>query len=393
MRTIHNNLNFDNSEIAFRDKTNFELRQSYMLFKVLNSNTMVNISKYIVEFAFALHIPIKWIIRKTLYKHFVGGESIMDCKKTIEKLAERNVGTILDFAVEGEDQEELFDATCNEVIRTIEFAHNNKNVPFSAFKITGIGRFSLLGKISDEVDLTVDENDEFIRIHNRVDSIFKRGYELNVPILIDAEHSWIQPILDKMVLEMMEKYNRDTAIVRNTYQMYRNDSVRRLKEHHEISLEKGYKFGLKIVRGAYMEIERARSEAIGYPSPIHPDKIATDKDFDDIIRYFINNIDTIDFMVATHNEDSTHLLAELIEEYNLPKDHPSIYFSQLYGMSDHITFNLSENGYNVVKYIPYGKVKTMMPYLFRRAEENMSVRGQSSRELSMIESELRRRRM
>lgn len=392
MHTLRTNIDFSNSEVAFKNKTTSELRQAHMLFKVMNSNTMVNIGKHLVNFAFYFHLPIKWAIRKTIYKHFVGGTSISDCAKTINALSKRHVGAILDYAVEGEEKDEIFDATCAEVIRTIEFAQNNKDIPFSAFKITGIGRFLLLAKMSDEVEITDDEQAEFERIYNRVDSIFKRGYELGVPVLIDAEHSWIQPVLDKIVLEMMEKYNKEKAIVQNTYQMYRHDAINRLKEHHQISLEKGFKYGLKIVRGAYMEIERARAEAIGYPSPIHPQKLATDKDFDDIIRYFINNIDSIDFMVATHNEHSTQLLADLIEEYNLPKNHPSIYFSQLYGMSDHITFNLSERGYNVVKYIPYGAVKTMMPYLFRRAEENTSVKGQSSRELSMIENEIRRRR-
>ncbi len=392
MLSTQNKIDFSNTEVAFKNKTTGELRQAHMLFKVMNNSAMVKLGKQMVNLAFSLHVPIKGIIRKTLYRHFVGGESIEDCAKTIDRLATRNVGAILDFAVEGEEKDELFDATCEEVIRTIDFSHKNRNSPFSAFKITGIGRFELLAKISDDVELTKEEQQEFERVYKRVEKIFKHGFDMDVPVLIDAEHSWIQPILDKMVLEMMEKYNKDKAIVQNTYQMYRHDAIKRLKEHHKISLEKGFKFGLKIVRGAYMEIERARAEAIGYPSPIHPDKPATDKDFDDVIRYFMNNIDTIDFMVATHNEESSQLLASLIEEYGLPNNHPSIYFSQLYGMSDHITYNLAEKGFNVVKYIPYGAVKTMMPYLFRRAEENTSVKGQSSRELNMIETEIKRRK-
>ncbi len=386
------NIDFSNTEVAFKNKTNSELRQAHMLFKVMNNNFMVNMGKHMVNFAFSIHFPVDGIIRKTIYRHFVGGTSISDCAKTINKLAERNVGAILDFAVEGEEEDALFDETCKEVLRTIELAKDNKNIPFSAFKITGIGRFLVLAKKSDQVELCKQEEDELDRIYKRVDTIFKRGYELGVPVLIDAEHSWIQPILDEMVLDMMRKYNKEKAIVQNTYQMYRHDAIKRLKEHHEISLKEGFKFGLKIVRGAYMEIERSRAESIGYPSPIHADKPATDKDFDEIIRYFIKHIDTINFMVATHNEYSSQLLATLIEENNLPKNHPNIYFSQLYGMSDHITFNLSEKGYNVVKYVPYGKVRTMMPYLFRRVEENTSVRGQSSRELSMIEQEIKRRK-
>ena len=387
-----NVIDFNNSEIAFRNKSNVELRQAHLLFKVMNNAGLVKIGKHLVNIAFAVHFPVKGILRNTIYQHFVGGTSIADCSKTIQKLAARNVGTILDFAVEGEERDELFDATCAEVIRTIEFARNNRHVPFSAFKITGVGRFDLLAKVSEKVQLSEEESKEYRRVYDRVESIFKRGYELGVPVLIDAEHTWIQPVLDDLVLEMMERYNKDAAIVQNTYQMYRHDAINRLKEHHRIALDKGVKFGLKIVRGAYMEIERARAAEMGYLSPIQPDKIATDHDFNEVIRYFMDHIDTIHFMVATHNEVSSQLLAHLIDERGLPHDHPHIYFSQLYGMSDHITFNLAEKGYNVVKYVPYGEVKTMMPYLFRRAEENTSVKGQSSRELKLIEKEIRRRK-
>lgn len=383
---------FNNSEIAFRDKSNRALRQTQLLFKVMNSGGLVKLGKNLVNLAFAIRFPVNGIIRATIYRHFVGGETIEDCSKVVNKLYERNVGSILDFAVEGEENEELFDATCAEVIRTIEYAHKHKEVPFSAFKITGVGRFDLLVKVSEKEPLTDDEKGEYERVVKRVDDIFKRGYELGIPILIDAEHSWIQPMLDDLVMEMMAKYNKEKAIVQNTYQMYRHDSIERVKQHHKMALDGGFKFGLKIVRGAYMEIERARALEKGYPSPIQPDKPATDRDFDAIMRYLIENVDTIDFMVATHNEKSTQLLAELLAEYNLPKNYPSVYFAQLYGMSDHITYNLAEYGYNVVKYVPYGAIKTMMPYLFRRAEENTSVKGQSSRELNLINQEMKRRR-
>lgn len=385
-------IDFDNSEIAFRDKSNIDLRRAHLLFQVMNSQPMVNLGKTLVNFAFAIRFPVKGILRNTIYKQFVGGMSIEDCSKTIHKLAKSNIGSILDYALEGEDKDEIFDATCKEVIRTIEYAHNHKEVPFSAFKITGVGRFDLLVKVSDKQPLTAEEEAEYQRVVDRVDAIFKRGYELGVPILIDAEHSWIQPMLDDLVMDMMRKYNKEKAIVQNTYQMYRWDSIERLKQHHKMALDEGFKFGLKIVRGAYMEIERERAAEMGYPSPIQPDKPATDHDFDEIIRYFVDNVDTIEFMVATHNAKSSQLLAQLIDEHNLPHNHPNIYFSQLYGMSDNLTYNLAELGYNVVKYVPYGEVKTMMPYLFRRAEENTSVKGQSSRELKLIKKEIKRRR-
>ena len=386
-------IDFENSEIAFAGKSDAELKQIYLLFKAMNNAGLVKAGKTLTNLAFALRLPIKGIIRKTIYKHFVGGVSIEGCADTIDKLSQQNIGTILDYALEGEEDDALFDATAEEIIRTIHYAHNNpRNVPFSAFKITGIGRFEVLAKVSGKQSLTQNEAEEYRCIVNRVDSIFRAGYELGVPVLIDAEETWIQPVIDDLVLEMTRKYNREKAIVQNTYQMYRHDSIERLKRDHGQIKSEGLKFGLKIVRGAYMEKERARAAAHGYPSPIQPTKMATDKDFDDIIRYFIDNIDSINFMVATHNEKSSELLTQLIDKNNLPRNHPNIYFSQLYGMSDNITYNLAKLGFNVVKYIPYGEVKTMMPYLLRRAQENSSVRGQSSRELKLIEKEVQRRK-
>ncbi|WP_019540279.1 proline dehydrogenase family protein [Proteiniphilum acetatigenes] len=385
-------VNFENTEIAFRDLSNASLKQAYQLFRVMNSRMLVNIGKHLVNFAFTVHFPVEGIIRNTIYRHFVGGVSIEDCSKTIARLARCNVDSILDYAQEGEESDDAFDATCREVIRTVEFAGNHKNVPFSVFKITGVARFDLLAKVSEQQPLADEEKDEFRRVEERVDAIFRRGFELDVPVLIDAEETWIQPVLDEMVMNLMSRYNKEKAIVQNTYQMYRHDSIERIKQHHRMALEGGFKFGLKIVRGAYMEKERNRAAERGYPSPIQPDKPATDRDFNDITRYFMEHLDTIDFMVATHNEESSLLLARLIDEYNLPRNHRGIYFSQLYGMSDHITYNLAGKGYNVAKYVPYGAVKTMMPYLFRRAEENSSVKGQTNRELKMIRTEIKRRR-
>ena len=385
-------ISFNNTEVAFRDKSNNDLREMHLLFKVMNSPRWVALGKRLVSLAFAVHFPIEWFVKRTIYKHFCGGVSITDSSKLIDKLDQRNIGTILDYAVEGEDDEKMFDATCKEIMQTIVFAHKNKKTPFSAFKISGIGSFDLMAKVSNSELLTESEIESYELLLKRVDDICKLGCDLDVPILIDSEESWIQPMLDNLVLDLMRKYNKEKAIVQNTYQMYRHDRVAVIKQHHSLALKEGFKLGLKIVRGAYMEKERERARKMGYPSPIHPNKEATDKDFDDIIRYFVDNVETIWFMVATHNEKSSQLLATLIEEKRLPHNHPHIYFSQLYGMSDHLTYNLAERGYNVVKYVPYGVVKTMIPYLIRRAEENSSVTGQSSRELLLIEQEIKRRR-
>lgn len=393
MQTIKTaQVDFYNTKLAFSDQSNIALNEAYQLFKIMNNKRLVEIGEKLVNIAFAIKLPIKPIIRNTIYKHFVGGTSITNCSKTIERLSKRNVGSILDYALEGEESEELFEATCQEIIRTIEYANQSKNVPFSAFKITGIASLDLLTKVCSNLPLTNDESQRFRAIEDRVEAIFKRGYELGIPVLIDSEQTWIQPVLDEMALKEMAKFNKEKAIVQNTYQMYRHDALERLKKHHRLSIEKGFKFGLKIVRGAYMEAERQRANELGYPSPIQPNKAATDRDFDDAIAYMIENHNTIDFMVATHNEHSSMLLAQLIDEKGLVRNHPGIYFSQLYGMSDHITYNLAENGYNVVKYLPYGEIKTMMPYLFRRARENSSMKGQTSRELQLIKREIHRRK-
>ncbi len=380
------------TELAFRDLSDAELKQAYQLFKVMNSRGLVRTGEVLVKLALAIRFPVKGILRKTIYRHFVGGMSILDSSKTIVRLGNRNVHSILDYATEGEETDEMFDATCAEIIRTVEFAQDRATVPFSAFKITGIGRFDLLAKVSAGESLTTAENEELKRVEERMESIFRRGYELNVPVLIDAEETWIQPVIDDMVLKLMARFNRERAIVQNTYQLYCTDGLERLKQHHRKAVDEGFKFGLKIVRGAYMEKERERAAELGYPSPIQPDKVATDSDFNAAILYLIDNCKTIDFMVATHNEESSLLLARLIDEHGLPRNHPGIYFSQLYGMSDHITYNLAEHGYNVAKYVPYGEVKTMMPYLFRRAKENTSMKGQTSRELRLIQTEIQRRK-
>ena len=390
---IVDSLNFNNLETAFRGKSNSDLREMHLLFKVMNSPTGVSIGKKLTSFAFAIHFPVEWIIKRTIYKHFCAGVSIGDSSKLIDTLYSKGVGTILDYAVEGEESEEMFDETCKELLNVITYSHNNKKAPFSAFKLTGIGSFDLMVKVSNNEALTDSETQSYHRLLERVDDICSLSHKLEVPVLIDAEHSWIQPMIDTVTLNMMRKYNKDKAIVQNTYQMYRHDRLDIIKEHHELAKAEDFYLGLKIVRGAYMEVERERAQEMGYPSPIQPDKKATDKDFDEIIHYFIDNVDTISFMVATHNEQSCMLLATLIDEYGLPHNHPHIYFSQLYGMSDHITNNLAKCGYNVVKYVPYGEVKTMIPYLIRRAEENSSVSGQSSRELSLIKQELRRRKI
>ncbi len=386
-------INFDNTEIAFRNKSNAELNQGYWLFKIISSNFLTQVGPPIANFLLNVGFPIKWAIKATIFKQFCGGETINECEHTIEQLNQGKVGTILDYSVEGEDEEEVFDFTCEEIIRTIDRADGDLRIPITVFKVTGIGRFALLEKLDAKQVLTSSEAEEYDRVKARCEKICKTAYDKQVPIMIDAEETWIQDTIDALALEMMTKYNKEKLIVYNTYQMYRHDKLADLKADYLIAKETGFILGVKMVRGAYMEKERKRAEEMGYPSPIQPDKAASDRDYDESLRFCVKHLDQIGIVCGTHNEESSRLLTTLIDENNIPHNHPHVYFAQLLGMSDNLSFNLSDAGYNVAKYVPYGPIKAVMPYLFRRAQENTSVAGQTGRELGLIAKEKARRRL
>lgn len=390
--TRHSNLSFDNTEIAFRGKSDNDLKRAYWLFKLLGSRLLVNIGAPVTHFALRIGLPISGIIRRTIYQHFCGGETIAGCKPAIESLAAQGVGTILDYSVEGEDSETDFDRTCEEILRTVEYAKSHGHIPFSVFKPSGLGRFDLLEKINRKAVLSQAEAEEYDRVKRRVERICQAGYDANIKVLIDAEHSWIQQAIDDLAREMMQKYNRHAPVIYNTYQLYRNDKLVSLKADYYLAETAGFFLGAKLVRGAYMESERERAALQQYPSPIQPDKAATDRDYDAAICFCLDHLDRIGLMAGTHNEASSRLLAAEINKRGIPRNHPHIYFAQLLGMSDNLTFNLAEAGYRVVKYMPYGPVKAVMPYLFRRAYENTAVMGQVGRELSLIANEIKRRK-
>jgi proline dehydrogenase len=386
-------INFDNTEIAFRNKSNSELNQAYWLFKIISSNFLTQIGPPITNFLLNVGFPIKGIIKATIFKHFCGGETIVDCEHTIEQLSLGKVGTILDYSVEGEEEEEVFDFTCEEIVRTVNRADGDPRVPITVFKLTGIARFALLEKLDAKQELNTNEVAEFERVKARCLKICQVAFDRKVPIMIDAEDSWIQNTIDELAIEMMMKFNKERLIVYNTYQMYRHDKLADIKADYLIAKEAGFILGVKMVRGAYMEKERKRALDMGYPSPIQPDKKSTDRDYDESLRFCVQHIDQIGIVCGTHNEESSRLLTELIDQNNIPHNHPHIYFAQLLGMSDNLSFNLSDAGYNVVKYVPYGPIKAVMPYLFRRAQENTSVAGQTGRELSLISKEKARRKL
>lgn len=388
-----NNLSFEDTEIAFRHSSNSDLQRAYWLFRVINVNFLVKIGPPVTNFAIKIGLPIKWMIKATIFKHFCGGETIAECDTTIKNLYNGGVGTILDYSIEGEDDELVFDNTRDEIIRTIERAAVDKAVPITVFKITGVGRFSLLEKLDEKAQLGVVEQEEWEKVQARVLAICQRAYDKGVPVMIDAEESWIQETIDGLALEMMQRFNQEKPIVYNTYQLYRHDKLQSIRDDHQFAVKNGFILGAKLVRGAYMEKERKRAEEKGYQSPIQPDKQSSDRDYDLALEFCTSHIETIAFVAGTHNEESCRLLAELLDKKNIDHNNPHVYFSQLLGMSDNLSFNLANAGYNVAKYVPYGPIKAVLPYLFRRAQENTAIAGQMSRELSLITKEVKRRKL
>lgn len=385
-------LDFQDTETAFADRTDSELREKLRLFKVLNSPFLNAIGTKAATLALSLGLPVKGLIKATIYEQFCGGETIEESESTVKRLAKYGIGAILDYSVEGKSTEEAFEFTKDEIIRTIKRAKDDPAIPFSVFKVTGIAPLGTLEKMSAKKKLDAKGQAKCERIHARVNEICEYAFSIGQPIFIDAEDSWIQDAIDRLATEMMEKYNRDSPIVYNTIQMYRTDRLDHLKEARRRASAEGYFYGVKIVRGAYMEKERERAAEMGYESPIHEDKKGTDHDYDAAVEYCLKHLDEVSFVAGTHNEKSTQRLVSQLDERRILPNHPHVHFSQLYGMSDNLTYVLAKNGYNVSKYVPYGPVADSVPYLVRRAEENTATAGQVSRELILIERELKRRR-
>jgi len=385
-------IQFDNTEIAFSYKPDHQLKKANFIFTVVNNPVISWLGTSLVKLGLALRLPIQGIIRNTVFQHFCGGETIEESEKTIDLLGRFKVCTILDYAVEGEKSETGFDTTCEEILSTFEEAKKSPHVPFCVFKVTGMADGELLAKIQAQKDLTSEEAEAFEKVKKRIDRICQKAFEFQIPVLVDAEETWIQTPIDELSHDMMSKYNRQKAIVFTTYQMYRVDSMTNLKAALADASANQYFLGVKIVRGAYMEKERDLAIKLNYPDPIQPNKQATDDAFNQALEFCIENISRVSMVCGSHNEFSNQYLTTLIKKYNLSHGDNRIWFSQLLGMSDNISFNLANLGYNVAKYVPFGPVKSVMPYLLRRASENTSVAGQSSRELRLIRKEIRRRK-
>ena len=386
------NIDFNNTETAFAYKSNSQLKRAFRLFKLMNNNTLVFFGSRLANLALQMHFPIKSIIKNTIFEQFCGGENVKDCNKRIDQLSAYNVGTILDYSVEGKGEEGDFNATVLEIKRTIDAASSNNHIPFSVFKITGLGSYSILKAANNGIkQLITSKKEEYDKLLFRVDEICGYAFDKNVPIFIDAEDSWFQGTIDIITEIMMKKYNQKNVIVYTTFQFYRWDRLEYLKTLINDAQTSQYKIGVKLVRGAYMEKERVRAEEMKYKDPIHKSKKDTDNDYNMALKYCVDHIDYLRICAGTHNEKSTDYLLALMNDKKLSNNDNRIYFAQLLGMSDHISFNLSKAGYNVAKYVPYGPVNEVMPYLMRRAEENTSVSGQTSRELSLIKKEIKRR--
>jgi proline dehydrogenase len=384
-------LSFENTKIAFANRSDRELKKAHFVFKVLAISWLNNIGTKLTMLALNLGLPVKGLIKWTVFDHFCGGEDILDCENTIQGLASYNVKTILDYSVEGKQNEADFDHCLGKAVSSIERAKLDGNVPFCVIKLTGLIEFDLLEKISGGTVLSEEENIAFLKGRNRVDIIAQNAFNAHIPLMIDAEESWIQNAIDEIAHLLMTRYNLERAIVYNTAQMYRHDRFFYIKNLHQKAEEGNFYIGLKIVRGAYMEKERNRATKMSYLSPIQPSKSATDVDYDRAIQFCVENIGRISICAGTHNEKSSLLLTEIMKDHQILEDDSRIYFSQLLGMSDHISFNLSKVNFNVAKYVPYGPVREVMPYLIRRADENTSVAGQTGRELNLIRKELDRR--
>ncbi|MFL0681939.1 MAG: proline dehydrogenase family protein [Algoriphagus aquaeductus] len=384
------NISFENLEVAFASKSDAELRKMYLIFATLNNNLISDLGIGLANLAFKLKLPVKGIMKKTMFGHFCGGETISESIEACRKLAKYGVHSILDLSVEGKGDEESFDKTCEEIYQTMIESAKTDYMPFGVFKTTGLGDYHIMEKIQAGEKLSAAEELAFSKLKGRVDRLCKAAHDLGLKILVDAEESWFQNVIDDLAYEAMEKYNRERCVVYNTYQMYRHDSLERLKKAHQVALESGYLFGAKPVRGAYMEKERERAQEMGYVDPIQPNKAATDRDYDAAIKYSVES--GVYLVCATHNEKSSLQLTELMNLHGIEPKSDRVYFSQLYGMSDVISFNLAKAGYHVVKYVPYGPVEKVMPYLTRRAAENTSIAGQSSREFELVKREMKRRR-
>ena len=384
---------FNDTKLAFADKTDAQLKKAYWMFKAIEQPALTNIGVSLLNFTVRNNFPfVDGIVKQTLFEQFCGGETREESMKVVKQMFKRGVGSIFDYSIEGKEEEEVFDAVCKEIKDIVRFSVGNPAIPFIVFKPTAFGRIDIYEEVGKGKELTTSQKEEWNRVVQRFDEVCQLCYESDKKVMVDAEETWMQDAADQLCEEMMEKYNKEKAIVWNTIQMYRTGRLEYMNAHLERAREKGYFIGYKIVRGAYMEKERKRAEEQNYPDPVQPNKQATDDNYNAGIDFVMEHLDKVSAFFGTHNEKSSELVMDKMKTKGLEHDNPHIYFGQLYGMSDNITYYLADKHYNVAKYLPYGPVKDVVPYLTRRAQENTSVAGQTGRELGLIQKELKRRK-
>lgn len=384
-------VSFDNTGKAFSAKSDIQLKRSLWLFKLMQNPTLVSLFSKLTLFAIKIGLPIKSLIKATIFRQFCGGENIKETTDIVNQLQKSNIGSILDYSVEGKELVEDFERTKNEVIKIIHLAANNPAIPYTSLKLTGIIPFSVLEKVNNNVALNELEKKEYNDGKKRLNDICSTAHKNRVPIYFDAEESWIQEAIDRLAEEMMRTYNQERAIILTTLQMYRWDRLDYLNLLIQMSRKEKFFIGIKLVRGAYLEKENKRAVELSYKSPIHITKQNTDIDFDKAVKICLQNIDILTLCAGTHNEESTMYLINEMKRLGISNNNKNVYFSQLFGMSDHISYNLADHGYNITKYLPYGPIKSVIPYLIRRAQENTAIAGQMSRELNLIVEEKKRR--
>lgn len=387
-------ISFEDTAVAFASRSNNELRKMYALFAAMNNVTLVKTGGGLMKMALKWHLPgTKFLIKKSIFEHFCGGETIRECLPVIEELGRYNIGTILDYSVEGAGNDQSFDATTTEILATLDLAHRSQHIPFSVFKVTGVGEAAILEKVQAGQKLNTTEQASFDKTVLRVNAICARAHQYGVRVFIDAEESWFQDTIDQLAYQMMRRYNHESAIVWNTYQLYRHDRLEALEAAATEAAANGYHIGAKLVRGAYMEKEARTATAQSRPNPINPTKQATDELYDEALAFCLDHVEHISMCAGTHNEASSLLLVQLMQRHGLRPSDSRVWFAQLYGMSDNLSYNLANAGYNTAKYVPYGPVEAVMPYLLRRADENTAIAGQTSREFRLIQKEMRRRKL
>ena len=385
-------MNFQNTEIAYKLKSNKQLLKTLFIFRLISSRTLVSVFTKIISLSLKLNLPISGILNRTVFKQFCAGIDEKDSIQVVKKLKKLNVNSYMHYASEGIESEKDFDNNFKIIIRTINITKKNTALPFTVFKASSLGKFNLFEKKSAGSALSEIEKQLWNKTIDRIKSCCNHAASQNVRIFIDAEESWIQPIIDEIAESLMEKFNQEKAIIFTTLQMYRKDRLKYLKKIFQNSIKKEYKLGIKLVRGAYMEKENERAYKNGLPSPIFENKIQTDLSFNSALDLILLKIEKCDLFVGTHCEKSIKKILKWMKEKKIANGYSKIWFSQLFGMADHISFNLAFQGYQVVKYVPYGPIKEVVPYLIRRAEENTSVNSQLSKEIYLIKKEMKRRK-